>query len=664
MEVPNSLSLKEIISRWENLHSNHSALSELGQDLYDSWQDDYAGNIDRYRKKLDNIVPHPVFRESYEKSRHLVDCALPVIENLSYYLENKGFLVILTNQNLMVVKVAGDKAVADWAESVGIVEGSMWSAELAGTNAGSLGMKLKKPVSLFAYEHFCLSSVSSTATGCPIIESGHVLGGLGIVGPYSSFNDKNHLGMIDVSAQQICSSMFLSRMNKYQRAILDSMSDGVMVIDLKGHVAFINQECLNILSIGSAVEVIGRKLEDVLGGGKDNTYFLDSVSQEKLLTDELFVITRGKIKIKCTVTCTPVRSTDKYEQGNVLIFRRDERSNHLVKKWFGRSAKMSFDNVIGEDSNFVEILKIAKSAALSDSNVLLLGESGTGKDVIAQAMHNESLRRNNPFVAINCASLPRELLVSELFGYEEGAFTGAKKGGNIGKFELANQGTIFLDEIGEMPMDLQVMLLRAIEEKSIIRLGDTKMTPVNIRIISATNKDLEHEIGRKTFRLDLFYRLGVMRLKLPALRDRGDDVMLLAEHFIRNICGRYSKPVKVLHPEARDAVMAYSWPGNIRELQNVLESMVFLSDGDEITPDKLKGYIPVSDQPAAAPAVPSVRQREARPDERRSLSEIEDELIGSHLSEGRYSIDELAELLGTSRRTIYRRISSYKSRIR
>ena len=262
----------------------------------------------------------------------------------------------------------------------------------------------------------------------------------------------------------------------------------------------------------------------------------------------------------------------------MVILRESHRMNCLVRNWIGTGANMTFDDIIGADPVFKKTIKTAQSAASSSSNILLLGESGTGKDIIAQAMHNASPRRNHPFIAINCAALPRELIASELFGYEEGAFTGAKKGGNIGKFELADQGTIFLDEIGDMPLDLQASLLRVIEGKSIIRLGGSKTIPVNVRIIAATNRDLESEVKRGRFRRDLFYRLGVIKIAIPPLRERPDDIILwlitCARKSARDWTNQYD-----LGPEAVEAFLNYDWPGNVREMQNVLESSIQLAAG-------------------------------------------------------------------------------------
>jgi transcriptional regulator with PAS, ATPase and Fis domain len=261
----------------------------------------------------------------------------------------------------------------------------------------------------------------------------------------------------------------------------------------------------------------------------------------------------------------------------VVLVKENQRIKRLVRNIISGGAKMTFEDIIGRNHEFLKCLNIARSASPSMSNVLLLGESGTGKDIIAQAMHNASPRKNYPYLAINCAALPRELIGSELFGYEEGAFTGARKGGQIGKFELADQGTIFLDEIGDMPLDLQASLLRVLEEKTIMRLGGSRPIAVNVRVIAATNQDLEAMIANHRFRRDLFYRLGVIRITLPPLRKRPDDIYLLVQFFMENICRRFNKPPMTLAPELMEKFLQYDWPGNIREMQNVIEGAVQLA---------------------------------------------------------------------------------------
>ena len=287
-----------------------------------------------------------------------------------------------------------------------------------------------------------------------------------------------------------------------------------------------------------------------------------------------------------------IASTDAFNQpgvnahGVTFYFTTQQKITAALSDKVANGAIKTFDDIIGNNKKLRDIIHRAKKMANTDSNIMLLGESGTGKDIFAQAIHNASHRKNKPFVALNCGALPRDLIESELFGYESGAFSGARKNGNIGKFELANGGTIFLDEIGEMPLDLQVRLLRVTEQKQFMRLGGTKLIKADVRIIAATNANIEEMISQKQFRADLFYRLSTMKLNLPALRDRKDDIIPLAEHFIRQISRRIEKPnIMRFSKEAADLMVKLDWTGNIREMQNLIECIVQIYPGDIILPE-------------------------------------------------------------------------------
>lgn len=263
------------------------------------------------------------------------------------------------------------------------------------------------------------------------------------------------------------------------------------------------------------------------------------------------------------------------------ILQEAERIQNLERKYrlfqsLGLTAKNKFEDIVGTSPIMKQVIELAKIYAKSELNILIEGETGTGKEIFAQSIHNESTRKNGPFVAINCATLPESLLESELMGYEEGAFTGAKRGGKMGLFERAHKGSIFLDEINQIPFHLQSKLLRVIQEKEVLRLGGEKIIPVDVRIITATNEDIIEKIKNGTFRNDLYYRINVLNLKLPPLRKRKEDIQDLIEHFIANFLD--SDLDKVSIPQKLyKFILDYNWPGNIRELQNFVERHAILS---------------------------------------------------------------------------------------
>lgn len=404
-----------------------------------------------------------------------------------------------------------------------------------------------------------------------------------------------------------------------------------------------------------------------------------------------------------TVTChgkdiNLIVSTDAFNQpainahGVTFYFTTQQKITEKLAKKVANGAIKTFDDIIGQNETLEAILKRARQMAQTDSNILILGESGTGKDILAQAIHNASRRRDKPFIAINCGAMPKDLIESELFGYDSGAFTGARKNGNIGKFELASGGTIFLDEIGEMPLDLQTKLLRVVEQKQLMRLGSTQIIDVDVKIIAATNANIWFMIEQKQFRADLFYRISTMQLNLIPLRDRKDDIILLAKYFIRRVSERIGKEnIMRLSPEAQELLTSLEWRGNVRELQNLIECIVQLYPGDLILPqyilDNISGYhspsyqtvSPYTQSVSYVPPLTSgtyppvmnsrtpdgsiVRQPEgyvqdsgkgAPPSMRKKPSELSREEIMNALDVCGGNRSKASEYLGISRRTFYR----------
>ena len=317
--------------------------------------------------------------------------------------------------------------------------------------------------------------------------------------------------------------------------------------------------------------------------------------------------------------------------------------------------RFGFDAIIGRASNFVAALDDARKVAPTGTTVLLTGESGTGKEVLARAIHHASPRAEGPFVALNCAALPETLIESELFGHERGAFTGADKL-KRGRFELAAGGTLFLDEIGELAPAAQAKLLRVLQERRYERVGGTTTLEADIRLIAATNRDLERGVADARFREDLYYRLAVFRIHLPALRERGDDVLLLADHFVRQLGGNMGKPEPGLSREARDLLVAHSWPGNIRELQNAIERALILAQGELISAGQL-GIAPRLSRGAAPPTAtsPEGERRTTAP----ALADMEKQMIVEALRRANGNKSRAAAALGLSRTQLLRRVRRF-----
>lgn len=408
---------------------------------------------------------------------------------------------------------------------------------------------------------------------------------------------KDYLTMVLTIAHDM---MITLQFNNIATMYYERNGKGILSIDniMSRHgealATYYNQELFDLLGV-PATDIYYRPAELLIDPLPANQELWDIVEHHRTIYKQPLTVTcRGK-------EVSLIASTDAFNQpslpahGVTFYFTTQQKMTEKLAKKVANGAIKTFDDIIGQNRNFRAILQRAQQMAKTDSNILILGESGTGKDVLAQAIHNASSRRDKPFIAINCGALPKDLIESELFGYDSGAFTGARKNGNIGKFELASGGTIFLDEIGEMPLDLQAKLLRVVEQKQLMRLGSTHVIDVDVKIIAATNANIWGMIEQKQFRADLFYRISTMQIQLPPLRERRDDIVPLARYFIQKVSDRTGKESCMrLSPEAQDLLASLDWYGNVRELQNLIECIVQLYPGDLILPqyilDNITGY--------------------------------------------------------------------------
>lgn len=435
--------------------------------------------------------------------------------------------------------------------------------------------------------------------------------------------------------------------NKYKYLLdcLDSVDEGISACDEKGFVTYINQPACNMLKSDKKA-ILNQDLKTFI----PNSILVKAIKSKKSVLDVEYQIELPTHSVNLMNSAYPVFDAADTLTGAIDIYRKKTRSIKVASDLMGHYANYDFSNFIGDSKQIKETIDIAKKFSKSDKNVLIIGDSGTGKELMAQAIHNHSSRRDGPFVAINCASYPRDLFESELFGYDEGAFTGAKKGGKIGKFELANGGTIFLDEIGEMHMHLQAKLLRIIEDRSLSRIGSNKLVDIDVRIIAATNRNLEDMILKESFREDLYYRLKVLYLSLPPLKDRGEDVLKLCNYFIHKFSNDTLKGINGLDDDAVKLVMSYDWPGNIRELENIISLSLFYCEGEYLTKDNLMRAGLITDEDSLSNI--GYRSKE--------LSTITTELILKTLKDNDGNKKKTAEQLGISRNTIYRKLKSYE----
>ena len=378
--------------------------------------------------------------------------------------------------------------------------------------------------------------------------------------------------------------------------IVENAFEWLVVVDRDGRIIYINHNYCEFLEVNSE-ETIGRHVIEVIENtrmhivaqtGKEELADLQFIKGNYMIANRVPIIKNGEV-IAAFGTVF-FRDTQEWMKMDSHVKSLLTRMQPYIQK-IDSGVKYTLDDILGESQRIISLKEKVKMVSNSDISILIRGESGTGKELFAHSIHQLSSRSQKPFIKVNCGAIPENLLESELFGYEEGAFTGAKKGGKKGKFQLANGGTLFLDEIGDMPLSMQVKLLRALQDGEIEPIGSTKSISVDVRIIAATNRPLENMIEEKRFREDLFYRINVVPFSVPPLRERAEDLTLLIRYFIDKVTNRLGKRIAGIENNVMEILKSYSWPGNIRELENVIEAAVHLTKGEQITLDSLPDYL-------------------------------------------------------------------------
>ncbi len=624
--------------------------------IAESWERCRKMNLDPLKAKKDVVLSKEQLKKRIKDRQELVKIGWPFMNILYDIVKGSGFRVDLVDEEGYILKILGDEEALEICRKTNSIPGANLSEDIAGTNSLSLCTITGEPIQIVGAEHFFQASHRWTCSAAPIFnEKGELLGALNMGGRYELVH-KHTLGMVVSTAKAIEEELKIQRMaddisrsNQQLRATLESISDGIIYVNFKKRINQINRIATKILGL-EPKEVIGKNIDDFISVSPSAiSPSWDGVleSGKGYENQELIINTKNE-SFHCFVSAKPIMRHDKVD-GLVVILKRTEEVRKLIHKMVGATARFTFDTIIGENENIKEVIELARLAAETSSRVIIEGESGTGKELIAQAIHNESLQQNGPFIAVNCGAIPRELIESELFGYEDGSFTGAKKGGMPGKFELAEGGTLFLDEIGDMPLEMQVKMLRVLQENQVIRIGGRKAIPIDVRVIAATNKSLEEEIKNGNFREDLFYRLNVIKLNISPLRERRDDIPLLIKDFLECISKKIGKEIEDVEPSVLDILVEYEWPGNIRELQNVIERAIVVSN---------KQIITVSDLPQHLYKDES-EQRALRIKELQSLEEIEKRAILSTLRAVDGNISKAARILKIGRNTFYRKLEKY-----
>lgn len=592
------------------------------------------------------IICNAELQKRFTFNRDLILTATPYMDKLINFVKGYNFFALLTDGEGCILNAIGDEEILSEAFSMKMIPGAFMNEENIGTNAMSMVVQIKDPIQVSGKEHFVKAYHKWTCSAAPIKDNkGKLIGVLNLTG-YIECVHPHTLGMVIAASNAIEEMIKVKEYNsiqnrnsKYKKIIFNSIPVAIITSDVDGKIGVINQRALNMFG-NRENELNISEMKELIEGWekvKKDIYLGKSVSQE-------INILVSRNKFQCHLTANAIYNSEENTIEIVYVFQELKK----VKKKNNGEAYYTFDKIIGEDENFVKVVQYAKKIADCRSTILIMGESGTGKELFAQSIHNYSSRVDGPFIALNCGAIPKQLMESELFGYEDGAFTGAKKGGNLGKFEIADGGTIMLDEIGEMPLEMQTKLLRVLQEGTITRIGGSNCIPVDVRIIAATNKDLKKEVELGQFRKDLYYRLNVLPIYLPSLRERKGDILHLIRYFMENEAKKLNKKGVVISEEYLNKMLNYEWPGNIRELQNIVELIV----NTESVPE---GYF--GEENCENKMLISVNK------ECFKLEHAEREHLTKVLKKFKGNITHSAEALGIRRNTLYSKIKKYEIHI-
>lgn len=600
-----------------------------------------------------SVLPEGELEKRIAARHNFYQVAYPYLDNFYNFIKGSEFLVILSDEEGYLLYVRGDQEISEIAQQNGLVRGACRSEDRLGTNGIGTVIATKAPLQVFAGEHYYKVHSDWACSGAPIyLPDGSVGGTICLSGMAHQVN-YHTLGMVVAAADAISRQLKLKA--AYDELALARRNLDVIIETVPTAICLLDQE-LNIITFNAQAT----KLLDVLPKELTGTNLLeligrDTVSEQDLkqgIANRTITFEKKRKKYALSLTVQPT--------GNLEYVVQIERLSALHKRVnnvVGNDAHFYFSDIIGRSSALRDTIRMAEIAAHNDATVFLTGESGTGKELFAQAIHNASQRQNGPFIAVNCGALPKSLIEAELFGYESGSFTGAKREGCPGKFELANGGTIFLDEIGDMPFDVQVTLLRVLQNREVRRIGASKTIHIDVRIITATNQNLEELVAQKAFREDLFYRINVFHIHIPPLRERNGDVRLLSELFLKKYTGTLpGSAMDGISSEAMEILESYPWPGNVRQLENTIERAVYLAGSGLLTPASL----PFEMQSSVDRGTGSQERFHPPAKSEFSIKDGERERIEQALRQTHGNIKKAAELLEVSRRTLYRKVELYQ----
>jgi sigma-54 dependent transcriptional regulator, acetoin dehydrogenase operon transcriptional activator AcoR len=599
--------------------------ARLNKRIIESWYRCRKDEVNPYLNKGLRVLTSDLLSLQKDKHSLLIETALPHLSRMNQAIIESGMMALLVDPDGYVLSLTGNEQTLKDARNINFIEGVCWTENEVGTNAIGTALKTAESVIINGAEHYSVASHQWSCTATPILnEKGNLMGVIDVSCPV----ERSHpfmIGMVTSIAYAI--ERDISRV--YRRNEIDLVQHAVELVDTNRHRPFVVcDHGHRIISVSKAVRekhphANGMELRDFIKKG--------------------YQINRE----------TPILSKEDNRILGISVFLSEVVSynQHSLFAAATPSQSFLFKGVRGTSEVFQNTLKQVELVASTDATVFITGETGTGKELIARAIHDNSLRKNGPFISLNCGAIPKDLMSSELFGYVEGAFTGAKRQGNKGKFELAHKGTIFLDEIGEIPEAMQVALLRLLQERKVVPIGGSKEIPLDIRIITATHRDMNELINEGTFRQDLYYRLNVYPVEVPALRRRKEDIPYLVRYFCQNHNWNLPDTNRFLYKLSN-----YEWPGNVRELLNVLERLHIMFSSGLANQDTLIDYFEViQEQSKSTEQVPIDGQERKL----KAREKIQRDLILDALQKTKGNVTAAAKLLDIPRSTFYKRIQKF-----
>ena len=568
--------------------------------VYDSWVRSRAYGV-RHDRRPEGRVDDARLAELLAANSEFIESSKVIMAKLFTAVEDANSVISLTDSQGVVLHThvhtnRGHRL-------PGHMPGFIFSERICGTNGIGTCLHCAAPVELVGAEHYCAHDHVWYCSAAPIFDSkANLLGVFNISISRESFHHHTR-GMVEAAAHAITEQVCLRELLSEQAAIMELLDEGLIVVNHEGLLKSISQKACAILGIPSPQGSV--HISQIIPAAD---MLHTALNRQVGFHDQEVLLDLPQGTTSCLISAAPTP-----QKGVVFTLREGKRMRELATRALGAKATYTFDRIIGESDLLKETIRQGKLAAHSDITTLIIGESGTGKELFAQAIHNASSRANQPFVVVNCGALPRNLVQSELFGYDEGAFTGAHTT-RRGYFEQANGGTLFLDEIGEMPQEAQVHLLRVLESRYVTRVGDHRPIPVDVRVIAATQTDLMKKVREGTFRKDLWFRLAVLTIVIPPLRDRKADIPALVRHFLRTKAAQFEMEVPDVPAPELERLYSHDWPGNVRELEFVIERSLLLSRSKAVgTPLKFE-FAPEVEGGAASPedGWPSLAELEQR----------------------------------------------------